>query len=191
MSKSKPVLVLGSGSPRRLELLRSHFQLEVRVPNVDESVKRSEPALKYVERVAREKFLSLQAGLKKGELLLTADTTVHRGSKILGKPADRKEAERMLRFLSGSLHLVTTAVCFGSSSSIKSFRSTTKVWFRALTKPELDAYLYSSEWEGKAGAYGIQGQASFFVKKIQGSLTNVVGLPLEEVLVRLRSASKS
>jgi len=192
MNKSlgaKPKLILGSGSPRRLELLQSHFQLEVRVPNVDESVKKKEPAIKYVARVAREKFLSLQPALKSGEFLLTADTSVHLESRIFGKPKDQKDAERMLRFLSGSLHLVTTAVCVGSSSSLKSFRTTTKVWFRTLTKAEIQNYLYSREWEGKAGAYGIQGSASFFVKKIEGSLTNVVGLPLEDVLARLSSYS--
>jgi len=168
-----------------MELLRPHFQLQVRVPNVDESLHKNEAPLKYVERVAREKFLSLQPNLQKKERLLTADTTVHLGRKILAKPEDRKDAERMLRFLSGSLHLVTTAVCYGSASSIKSFRVTTKVWFRKLKKEELDDYLYSGDWEGKAGAYGIQGQASFFVERIHGSLTNVIGLPLESVLKRL------
>lgn len=181
---TKPLLILGSASPRRKELLAPHFRLRLAKPDIDESPQKGEAARSYVRRMARSKWEMLCARQYKAPIL-TADTIVVLGGKILGKPAHRHEARKMLRLLSGNTHEVITAVCFGNSRSLKPqhlFHVVTKIRFRNLSTLELEAYLKSGEWKGKAGAYAIQGKAAHFVAEIRGSLTNVIGLPLERVL---------
>jgi septum formation protein len=179
---SKRKLILGSASPRRRELLAPHFQLVVRPANIDESVRVGEKPLQYVRRIAREKFKALSLKFK-GESLLTADTVVILGRDVLGKPTSRQDAKQMLGRLSGREHRVTTAVCLRwGASKEKLFTYSTRVLFRKISEQEIEAYLKSGEWKGKAGSYAIQGQAQSFVASIHGSLTNVIGLPLERVI---------
>jgi len=182
----KALLHLGSSSPRRLELLSAHFELRVLRPEIDESVLKKEDPVRYVRRMAEEKWLSLFGSGQEGVNLLTADTTVVMGSKIFGKAESAEEATKFLQSFSGKSHHVISAVCVGASIAerprykVKVVK--TKIGFRSLGDDEISAYIRTREWEGKAGAYGIQGYASRFVDRIEGSLTNVIGLPLKESL---------
>ena len=117
------------------------------------------------------------------EMVLGADTIVVLKNRIIGKAKNAKEAQLILSQLSGRTHEVITGVCLGSSQkSKKLFLVTTKISFRKLSAKEIEAYIQSGEWRSKAGAYGIQGRASIFVSEIRGSITNVIGLPVERVL---------
>lgn len=182
----KPRLILGSSSPRRLELLSPYFDIKVIPPEIDESVQKSESPRAYVKRMAQEKWLSLFGHGEGVQPLLAADTTVVMGSKIFGKAESADEAREILGRFSGRSHDVISAVCVGASIGERPKSSTrvvrTKIQFRKLMDEELESYIRSREWEGKAGAYGIQGYASRFIDRIEGSLTNVIGLPLRESL---------
>jgi len=185
-------LVLGSASPRRRELLSIHFKPKIKSPNINEAVGRGETPMAYVKRMARLKWQALASGLKPGEILLTADTVVIQNKKIFGKARSPTEAARMLRKMSGRAHSVSTAVCVGGLKSRCSLRVvTTRIKFRALSALEIAHYIRSNEWRGKAGAYGIQGLAAGFVDTMNGSLTNVIGLPLEESLKLIGAAVSS
>ncbi len=178
------MLVLGSTSPRRAELL-SQLGLSFRTlgPDIDETVRRGEAPLAYVERMAWEKFESLQSGdeLEASDVLLTADTVVVSEDEILGKPLDEAEATEILRKLSGNSHSVYTAVTVGSKEAHnRQFTVETKVHFRRLNNKEIAAYWQTGEPQDKAGSYGIQGIGAIFVDRIEGSYSNVVGLPLTE-----------
>lgn len=176
---SKPRIVLGSSSPRRKELLESHYELFIKKPNIDESLEAGEKPMDYVTRIARQKYDSIHKD-ESDSIVLAADTTVAMGNQILGKAQTREEAREMLRLYSGKAHFVITSVCVGADDFLKQESITTKVTFRVLEDFEIEAYLSSREWLGKAGAYAIQGRASVFVDQVQGSLTNVIGLPLKE-----------
>lgn len=181
-------LILGSASPRRRELLGQLglTPAEVRIPDIDETPERGEDARAYVARMAREKAAVLDcAG---DEVILTADTTVTCGRRILGKPADEKEAAEFLWLLSGRRHHVLTAVAVRTALGLRERLVDTVVKFRPLSNAEVNGYLASGEWQGKAGGYAIQGLAGAFVPWIQGSFTGVVGLPLAETAVLLRAA---
>ncbi len=189
-------IVLASGSPRRRELLKDHFALTIRVPQTDESPRRAESPNVYVRRVALNKWRAclqqfprdFQGGAK---IVVSADTIVALGSRILGKPRSRADAVEMLSRLSGRKHRVITAVCCGwSDQKPKTVQVTSFVSFRELSPDELNAYLKTGEWRDKAGAYGIQGKASRLVDRLEGSLSNVVGLPVQEtksLIVKLHS----
>lgn len=185
----KASLVLGSSSPRRMELLSTYFNLKILKPEVDEAEFPKEKPEIYVRRVATEKWLSLWEQVE-DEILVCADTTVAQGQRIFGKAENEKEAYKMLKSFSGKSHRVISAVCVGPSSGARIKKSvklvTTKVCFRKLEESEIQNYLVSREWQGKAGAYGIQGLASRFVDRIEGSLTNVIGLPLKETLQMIK-----
>ena len=173
-------LTLASGSPRRKELLQilvTHFQ--IRVPSIDETPQAKEPALSYVERLAQEKAESLP--LQDHECLLAADTIVHVGARLLGKPTNLAHAIEMLNLLSGKTHQVSTGVCLRTASANTLFSVTTDVTFRTILRDEIEAYVATGCSMDKAGAYAIQGYAAAFVRTIHGSYTNVVGLPLCEV----------
>ncbi len=181
-------LILGSGSPRRLELLAQIGIVpdEVRAADIDETPARGELPRPYCARMAREKAAALD--LAPGEVLLTADTTVAVGRRILGKPQDEAEARRFLGLLSGRRHDVITALCV---------RTPERTWFRdvvtalkvkRLSEEELATYLATGDWRGKAGGYGIQGPAAAFVPWLQGSHSAVVGLPLAEAAGLLHAA---
>ncbi len=193
-------LVLASGSPRRRELLTSAgLRFAVRPADIDETPLPDEAPSNYVRRLSIEKAAaSMNSPLaNSAELVLAADTTVEAKGEILEKPLDEDDAYRMLRTLSGRSHLVHTGVTLSApvtgarrSSTIV---VTTKVTFADLDDDAIDWYVGADEagreWADKAGAYGIQGAAAAFVERIEGSVTNVIGLPLAETLTLLRSSS--
>ena len=181
-----PELVLGSASPRRLELLRQIGIVPDRVlpTEIDETPRRGEAPRDYVRRMAREKAMA-GAATSPQAALLCADTAVVAGRRILGKPADAAEARRFLELLSGRRHRVLTSVALACAGRLRERLVETTVRFRPLTADQIDAYLASGEWQGKAGGYAIQGRASAFVVWMQGSYSAVVGLPLAETATLL------
>jgi septum formation protein len=183
-------LILASASPRRAELLRAAgIDFEVRPADVDESVLMDESPAAYACRVAEAKARAVlpRAGQR---TVLSADTVVVVGTTILGKPTDAGDAGRMLRVLSGREHQVLTAVCVAHADGRDLWLDTqldsTSVWFSELTTEEIEAYVASGEPLDKAGAYAIQGLASRFVTRIEGSYGTVVGLPIALVYAMLK-----
>ena len=183
-------LVLASQSPRRRELLASvGLAAEVRPANADESVWPGEAPEAYVRRVARHKAEAV--AVSPGELVLAADTAVVLAGAILGKPADAGDARRMLRALSGRAHVVLTAVHArsappGGGPLLEGAEMvSTTVRFRPLDDREVDWYVATGEPLDKAGAYAVQGIGGAFVLGVEGSVSNVVGLPLAETLALL------
>ncbi len=182
-------LILASASPRRRELLNQAGIIPSAIApvEVDETPLASEKPGDYTRRLAAQKA-TLVAKKNRGALVLAADTAVAVGARILGKPGDRAEAEKFLKLLSGRRHRVITSIALKPPSQ-KLVQKTviTSVSFKRLTAGEINWYLQSGEWRGKAGGYAIQGKAGAFVKRINGSYTNVVGLPLYETLALLRA----
>lgn len=171
--------MLASASPRRAELLRAAaIRFEVAPADVDESVRDGEAPRDYVRRVAEDK--ARQAARRfPGRVILAADTTVVVDGDMLGKPADAHDARRMLSRLSGRAHDVLTGVTIVDAvGRCRTGVETTTVVFAPLSTDEIAAYVESGEPMDKAGAYAIQGLASRFVQRIDGSYTNVVGLPV-------------
>jgi septum formation protein len=172
--------ILGSGSPRRKELLAQIGVVadDIRAPDIDETPAKAELPRPYCARMAREKAAAVPAGAD--DIVLCADTTVALGRRILGKPADAAEAARFLRMMSGRRHKVITAVAVKRGDRIwqRDVQSTVKM--KSLSDLEIAAYLASGDWQGKAGGYGIQGAAGAFIPWISGSFTAIVGLPLAE-----------
>ena len=183
-----PRLVLGSGSPRRAELLATlGLQPDaVRPPEIDETPRPGETPLHYCRRIASEKAAAM--AVADGEIVLCADTTVALGRRILGKPADESEAAAFLRLLSGRRHRVITSVVVRNSARSFARDVVTKVKMKRLSRQELRAYLASGDWQGKAGAYAIQGPAGAFIPWIQGSYSAVMGLPVAETAALLAAA---
>ncbi|MCB1368957.1 MAG: septum formation inhibitor Maf [Rhodobacteraceae bacterium] len=181
-------LILGSGSPRRLELLAQIGVVpdDIRAPDIDETPQKTELPRPYCARMAREKALAVPAG--PDEMILCADTTVAVGRRILGKPADAGEAVEMLHLLSGRRHKVITAVALRHGLRHWHREVVTSVEMKRLSDADVSAYIRSGEWQGKAGAYGIQGAAGAFIPRINGSFTGVVGLPLAETVNLLLGA---
>lgn len=184
----RPRLILGSGSPRRLELLAQIGLVPdaVRAADIDETPHAGERPLPYVRRMAREKSEALE--IAPDEVLLTADTTVSVGLRILGKPEDRAEAEAFLTLMSGRRHAVITAIALRHGDRLVSREVKTTLRMRHLSAAEIATYLDSEDWIGKAGGYGIQGAAAAFIPWISGSYTAVVGLPLAETAALLTHA---
>jgi len=173
-------LILASASPRRQELLRSiGLEFETIPSRVDEAPRRGETARDYVLRVAKEKALDVARRLFEG-IVIAADTAVVMDGKILGKPADVRQARRMLRKLSGCWHQVLTALYLVEAHTGRKTwgLERTKVKFSRLSRREIDWYLSTGEFADKAGAYAIQGYGSLLIEKIEGDYSNVVGLPL-------------
>jgi septum formation protein len=175
-------LILASASPRRRELLESvGVPIEVRTVDVDESPLAGEDGRTLALRLARAKAHAAMAAWP-GRTVLAADTVVATGSEILGKPRDAHDARRMLTRLSGSWHAVVTGVALGTSAgTIHAEHSLTRVRFATLAPEEIDRYVAGAEPYDKAGGYALQGAAGWFVEEIQGSASNVIGLPLEVV----------
>jgi septum formation protein len=174
-------LVLASSSPRRAELLRAAgIRFVVRSAQVDESLRQGEAPEVYVQRLARDKARA--SGAAKDELVLAADTVVVAGGACLGKPADATDAAAMLRQLSGRTHEVLTGVALilGDFELAVEVAST-RVTFAPMSEAEIAWYVSTGEPDDKAGAYAVQGLASRFVTAIEGSYSNVVGLPVELV----------
>lgn len=155
-------------------------------PDIDEDPKKAELPRPYAARLAREKAMAVAAG--PADLVLCADTTVALGRRILGKPADAAEAARFLTLLGGRRHEVITAVAVRRGDRIWARESVSAVKMKRLSDDELNAYLASGEWQGKAGAYGIQGLAGAFIPWMQGSFTGIMGLPIAETATLLTAA---
>jgi septum formation protein len=181
-------LVLASASPRRLALLRQIGIVPDQVipAEIDETPKKLEVPLDYVRRMAREKAQRV-AAMHPESLILAADTVVACGRRILAKADNDRQARDCLERLSGRRHRVMTAVAIISGGKIKEKTVMTQVRFRRLSKADIEHYIASGEWAGKAGGYAIQGQAEAFIPWISGSYSNVVGLPLSETAAMLRA----
>jgi septum formation protein len=179
-------LLLASASPRRAELLRAGgFQFEVQPAHIDESLHDGETPEQYVRRIADAKARAVHATAA-DRVVLAADTTVVVDKQILGKPVDEADASRMLRLLSGREHDVLTAVTLARDRYAQTRIEVTNVEFAALSDEEIAWYVASGEPTDKAGAYAVQGLASRFVTRIDGSYSNVVGLPVALVYRMLR-----
>jgi len=180
-----PDLILASASPRRRELLqRLGVRIEVRPANIDESTLPGESARAYVERVSSAKCEAIEAA---GLAVLAADTTVAIDGAILGKPADEAEARAMLTQLAGRRHEVLTAYSIRHNDRRLARTVSTQVSMRLIDESEVAAYVACGEWRDKAGGYAVQGIAAVFVTEVRGSITNVIGLPIAEVIADLRA----
>lgn len=187
---SPPELILASASPRRRHLLESAgYGLVVRIPHADESPLPRETGADLALRLAMAKGRAALHGME-GDLpslpVLAADTVVHQDADIFPKPLDPEDAVRILTRLSGAWHQVTTGFCVLAGDRILARRVTTRVLFRPLGAGEIRRYVATGEPLDKAGAYGIQGAGGALVQALDGSYTNVVGLPLEEVMAALQ-----
>lgn len=195
-ARSAPRLVLASQSPRRRALLaEAGFRFRAISPDVDETPRPDERPEAYAVRAARDKARAVAARLRAGRggggrVVLGCDTVVILGGRILGKPASRADAARMLRALGGRTHTVCTGVALLAETAsgrrrMTSFHVVTRVRFRRLSADDIARYVACGEPMDKAGAYGIQERAAGMVMEIEGSYTNVVGLPLAELIGRL------
>ena len=184
-----PDLILASASPRRRELLESlGLTLTIEPVDIDESTREGEPVRDYAVRLAGEKCDAAVARLGAPTLaVLAADTVVSIGPEILGKPEDEAHAGSMLGRLAGRRHEVLTAFRIRVGDRMVERLVSTFVTMRSLDGKEVAAYVASGEWRGKAGGYAIQGIAGSFVTDLKGSFTNVVGLPVAEVIADLRA----
>lgn len=179
------MLILASASPRRSELLgRVGVAFAVSPADVDESVRPGEAARAYVERVAAAKADAISTA---DDWVLAADTTVILDGAIFGKADDADQAAAMLRALRGHTHQVTTAVVLRKGAAHHGLTVTSDVEMCAFDDDTLADYVASGEWQGKAGAYAIQGIGAALVRGVHGSITNVAGLPLAEVVELLRA----
>lgn len=193
----KPKLILASASPRRLTLL-AQVGIEpdaLRPASIDETPKRGEMPRGLVTRLARAKAETARDQIANDTdiadaFVLAADTVVAVGRRVLGKPEHIEEAVASLQLLSGRSHRVLTGLCLITPDDRVRIKIVdTRVRFKHLSRSEIEAYVSSREWRGKAGGYAIQGLAGCFVQKITGSYTNVVGLPLTEVVQVLNGES--
>jgi septum formation protein len=177
-----PRLVLASASPRRKEMLEAiGLRPEIVPAEIDETRRADEEPIAYARRLAGEKAQAI-AATRAGRPVLGADTIVCVEESVLGKPRDAEDARAMLQRLAGRSHRVITAYQIVLGAAARGRAVETEVRFRALSPAELEGYIGSREWEGKAGGYAIQGIAGAFVRSVHGSYTNVVGLPLCEVV---------
>lgn len=183
-----PRLILGSGSPRRLDLLAQLGVVpdDIRPPEIDEDPRKGELPRSYCIRLALEKAQAIDAAPE--DIVLSADTTVALGRRILGKPADAGEAAAFLWALSGRRHRVVTAIAVRRGDQIWQRDVVTAVKMKMLSNQEVNGYLATDDWRGKAGGYGIQGPAGAFIPWIGGSFSAVVGLPLTETAHLLQAA---
>ncbi len=186
------MIVLASQSPRRAELLRNAgIAFRVQPAHIPEEKLPHETPAEYVQRLARDKARTVHSQLNGDEIVLGADTTVVIDGGVLEKPADREDAARMLRKLSGRTHLVLTGVCLKGKDFEDLQVETTEVRFASLTEEEIRDYVASGEPMDKAGAYGIQGLASRWSERIDGDYFNIVGLPIPRVYRMLQESRRS
>lgn len=170
-------LILASQSPRRKELLGLfHMPFTVRVADIDEAMDPGKAPFDEVARVSAEKALAVSR--QPEDIVIAADTIVVCDDEVLGKPKDEADAVRMLRMLSGRKHQVMTGLTVLQGDTVISCTEVTDIYFRPLTQEEILRYVQSGEPMDKAGAYGIQGGAALFARRIEGDYTNVVGLPV-------------
>jgi len=175
-------IVLGSGSPRRKQLLTElGFQLEIVSLDIDESYPNDLPSIEVASFVANKKMEALKKIKNDTKILLTADTTVVFSNQLLGKPTDEKNAKEMLELLSGKKHIVNTGVVLSFNGKTEKLSCYTEVQFNLLSSEEIDFYITNYNPFDKAGSYGIQDWVGLVgIKSINGSYTNVVGLPTDE-----------
>lgn len=186
------VIILASGSPRRRELLQQvGLDFEVQVFEIDESSQPNEHPTDYVLRLAESKARAAQAHLPADCIVIAADTTVSIAGQILGKPVDQADAFAMWQQLSGQVHHVYTGVAVARGELLYSTVVATAVHMQPLNLQQMQAYWDSGEPLGKAGGYAIQGRAAAFIPRIEGSYSNVVGLPLVETLQLLQHVQSS
>lgn len=189
MENNKFKLILGSASPRRKELLAyTYCSFEIKTSEIDEVSDETlvdNWVMDIAYKKARDVFDTIKSGTPNA-LVIGADTIVCLGDKILGKPKSVENARETLISLSGKEHFVLTGVCFVSNNKIKKFVVKTKVNFKNITADFLEKYLETGEAMDKAGAYGIQAHALGFIGDIHGSYSNVVGLPLAELVDELK-----
>jgi len=181
--------ILASSSPRRKELLlKAGFDFETRASHIEEIHRAGETAEEYVSRLAADKARAIARSVPPGSLVLGADTEVVIEGQILGKPVDADDAARMLQLLAGRVHRVITGVCLVTAPDrLEALKhAVTGVTFRALDEQEIRDYVQSGEPMDKAGAYAVQGLASKFVTRIEGSYFNVMGLPVHLVYEMLK-----
>ena len=183
-------IILGSNSPRRKELLAGldlEFEVHV-IPNIEEAYPKDLPVLDTAGYIAAEKAEPYKNVMSSGELVITADTVVVLGDKVLGKPHDEEDACRMLKMLSGKTHHVVTGVCLTSTDKQRRFSVVTDVTFRQLSDAEIKYYVQHYRPLDKAGAYGIQEWIGYIgVTSIQGSYFNVMGLPVQRIYDELQA----
>lgn len=187
-------LVLASASPRRVALLeQAGIEPDLIFPvDVDEEPRRREAPRLLAGRLAADKAVAAAAAptvraLGKHKFILAADTTVAVGRRNIGKTEDPEEAREALKLLSGRMHRVYTGVCLINPKGRRIVRiAETRVRFKRLTREDIDTYILSEEWRGKAGCYAIQGRAEAFVRTISGTYSNVVGLPIYETVALLQ-----
>ncbi len=181
-------LILGSGSPRRRELLAQIGVVadEIRPPDIDETPLAGEIPKQYCSRIAREKVQAITAA--PDDIVLCADTTVALGRRIMGKPADAGEAAEFLVVLGGRRHKIITSVALRRGDTVWQRDVVSYAKMKRLSDVELNTYLASEDWRGKAGGYAIQGPAGAFIPWISGSFTGIVGLPLAETAALLSAA---
>lgn len=190
---ARPQLILASGSPRRLQLLQQGgIEPDTLSPvDIDETPQKAEAPRSLAKRLAREKAEHALANVERteelaGSYILAADTVVALGRRVLPKAEMLDQASMCLRLLSGRSHRVYTGVTLVTPARAMRHRLVeTRIRFKRLSREEMEAYLASGEWRGKAGGYAIQGLAGSFVVKLTGSYTNVVGLPLYETVALL------
>ncbi len=180
MSESPVQVVLASASARRLELLAQlGVSPEVMPADIDESARVDESPKDYVLRLACEKAQVISSSAA-DSLVIGADTTIDAQGRLLGKPENGAHASEMLSALSGREHFVHTGVAVASADDVQSLVVTTRVEFMSITSQDIEAYVDTGEPFGKAGGYAIQGVGAILIRKIEGSYSNVVGLPLTE-----------
>lgn len=181
-------LILGSGSPRRLELLAQLGVVPdaVSPPDIDETPLNSELPRRYCERIVLAKAGAVQAA--QDDVVLCGDTTVALGRRILGKPTDTDEARAFLKILSGRRHKVITGIAVRRGDQVWHRMVESAVKMKTTSQEEREEYIASGDWQGKAGGYSIQGQASAMIPWISGSYSGIVGLPLAETANLLRTA---
>lgn len=181
--------MLASGSPRRRDLLLSvGLDFEIRVPDIDESIRPDESPTAYVRRLSIEKAAAVDLLGGSGDVVIAADTTVEIGGVVLGKPTDVDDARRMLALLSGATHAVHTGVTVRQGQErIDTRVVTTLVTFVELSSRAIEWYVRTGEPMDKAGGYAVQGAGGALVSRIDGSISNVIGLPLAETLEMLPS----
>ncbi len=181
-------LILGSGSPRRRELLAQIGVVadDICPPDIDETPLKNELPRPYCARITREKVQAIQAGAD--DIVLSADTTVALGRRIMGKPEDVAQAAEFLIALGGRRHKIITSVAVKRGDQIWQKDVVSEAKMKRLSDDELNFYLASNDWQGKAGGYAIQGPAGAFIPWISGSFTGIVGLPLAETAALLRAA---
>jgi len=180
VSNKQKRFILASASPRRLELLNrlGFFPHKILYPDICEVSRKGELPINYVTRMASEKSLTFSLG--ENDVLLAADTIVAVGRRIIGKPTSGSHAREILQLLSGRRHRVITGLVVRNENGNSSKVVQTVVRMKNLTAGEIEEYIATGDWQGKAGGYGIQGKAEQFIPWIRGSYSNVVGLPLYE-----------